>query len=115
VNQLVCQELLEVRKSLQKKKPAPKKRSVIHLDKISTRFGFSFLSHFARELQKFSRYIVRGFFEMAKSNPLMYVELLFWKTSHDCYELTRVYGTLEREKHVLIMFSCVLVHVTFNL
>ena len=53
---------------------------------------------FCQELQKFSRYVVRGFFEMAKANPLMFVELLFWKTSRDCYELTQGYGTLEREK-----------------
>ena len=35
---------------------------------------------------------------MTTKNPLMFVELLFWKTSQDCYELTAGYGTREREK-----------------
>ena len=38
---------------------------------------------------------------MAGKNPLLFAELLFWKTSRDCYELTEGYGTLEREKLVV--------------
>lgn len=54
-----------------------------------------------QELQKFARYIVSGFFHMAGKNPLLFAELLFWKTSRDCYELTEGYGALEREKYVV--------------
>ena len=38
---------------------------------------------------------------MAKGNSLMFVELLFWKTSRDCYELEVGYGTLEKERLVM--------------
>lgn len=40
---------------------------------------------------------------MASKNPLMFVELLLWKTSRDCYELTEGYGTLERERYVYVL------------
>ncbi len=53
-----------------------------------------------QELQKFASHIVSGFFVMARNNPLMYVELLIWKTSSDCYELIAGYGSKEREKLV---------------
>ena len=37
---------------------------------------------------------------MAAKNPLVFVELLIWKTSQDVYELTEGYGTLQRERSV---------------
>jgi len=49
-------------------------------------------------MQTFAKYIMRGFFEAAKENPVMFVEALFWKTSADCYEITEGYGTLARER-----------------
>ena len=52
---------------------------------------------------KFAHYVVRGFLQMASKNPLMFVELLLWKTSRDCYELTEGYGTLERERYVYVL------------
>ena len=52
----------------------------------------------SQELQKFCRYIVAGFFHMASKNPLVFVELLLWKTSRDVFELTEGYGTVERER-----------------
>lgn len=54
----------------------------------------------SQELQKFSRHMVQGFFHMAEKNPLMFVELLFWKTSRDCYELEMGYGTVERHRYI---------------
>ena len=35
---------------------------------------------------------------MAAKNPLMFVELLMWKTSQDVYELTEGYGALQRDR-----------------
>ena len=58
----------------------------------------------SQELQKFCRHIVSGFFATAEKNPLIFVELLFWKTSQDVYELTEGYGTLERERSDLTFF-----------
>ena len=55
-----------------------------------------------QELQKFCRHMVAGFFEAADKNPLIFVELLFWKTSQDVYELTEGYGALERERFLEI-------------
>jgi timeless len=60
--------------------------------------GLASQTFLSQELQKFSRHIVQGFLHMSASNPLMFVELLFWKTSRDCYELEMGYGTTEREK-----------------
>ena len=51
-----------------------------------------------QNLLKFACFVVRGFFEMAGKNSLMFVELLVWKTSKDCYELEEGYGIIEREK-----------------
>ena len=53
-----------------------------------------------QELQKFCRHVVAGFFHMADTNPLVFVELLLWKTSQEVYELTEGYGALERERCV---------------
>ena len=35
---------------------------------------------------------------MAQTNSVMFVELLLWKTSRDCYEVAMGYGTLDRER-----------------
>ena len=51
-----------------------------------------------QELQKFARYIVRGFFQLAAGNPLLFAELLVWRTSGECYELVEGYGAREKEK-----------------
>ena len=51
-----------------------------------------------QELQKFSRFVVGSFFHMGSQNPLVFVELLVWKTSQDVYELSEGYGALERER-----------------
>ena len=51
-----------------------------------------------QELQKFAGYIVRGFFELAAKNPLLFAELLVWKTSGECYELVEGYGAREKDK-----------------
>ncbi len=52
----------------------------------------------AQELQRLATFVVRSFFSMAARNPLMFMELLFWKTSKDCYELEMGYGVVERER-----------------
>ncbi|KAL5509288.1 hypothetical protein EMCRGX_G004628 [Ephydatia muelleri] len=49
------------------------------------------------ELQKICRYVVSGFFAMASTNPLMFAEILYWKTAADVYELSEGYGARERE------------------
>ena len=36
---------------------------------------------------------------MCKTNPVAFVELLFWKTSAECYELIEGYGTLARKRY----------------
>lgn len=46
-----------------------------------------------------------GFLAMTASNPLMFVELFFWKTSQDLYELTQGYGALERERYQIHVCS----------
>lgn len=51
-----------------------------------------------KEMQTFAKHIVRGFFEAASENPIMFVEVLFWKTPADCYEITEGYGSLARER-----------------
>ena len=34
---------------------------------------------------------------MASTNPMMFAEVLFWKTTADVYELTEGYGAKEKE------------------
>ncbi|EDV28195.1 uncharacterized protein TRIADDRAFT_53559 [Trichoplax adhaerens] len=51
-----------------------------------------------KELVTFVNYILSRFFETTKSNPVVYVETLFWKSAGDCYEITEGYGSLSKEK-----------------
>ena len=53
-------------------------------------------------MQTFAKYIMRGFFEAASGNPILFVEVLFWKTTADCYEITEGYGSLARERSVCL-------------
>lgn len=46
-----------------------------------------------KELQKLAQFVVQKFFEVASKNKLIYVELLFWKTSRDAYEIEEGYGS----------------------
>lgn len=39
---------------------------------------------------------------MSKTNPVIFLEVLFWKTSGECFELTEGYGTLARKKLVTL-------------
>lgn len=52
------------------------------------------------ELQKFSRYLVSKFIDHTYRNPVLFVEVLFWKTSGECYEITEGYGVLERKREM---------------
>lgn len=46
-----------------------------------------------KELKRFSKYIVRKFFEVAQKNNKVFVEILFWKRPCDIYEIENGYGT----------------------
>ncbi|GLH06684.1 Protein timeless [Gryllus bimaculatus] len=46
------------------------------------------------ELKKFAIFVVRKFVEVAKENPKVYMELLFWKNSKDAFEVECGYGIL---------------------
>ncbi|XP_052126386.1 protein timeless homolog [Frankliniella occidentalis] len=50
-----------------------------------------------KELQKLAQYVVKKFVELATQNPLIYVELLFWKTSRDAYEIEEGYGSYKEK------------------
>jgi len=41
-----------------------------------------------KELSKFAKYIINKFVSAAKENPSIYVEVLFWKGTGDCYEIS---------------------------
>jgi hypothetical protein len=43
---------------------------------------------------KFSKFIISKFFELLPNNPALYAELIFWKSSAECYEITEGYGSL---------------------
>ena len=47
----------------------------------------------AQELVKFAVFIVRKFTEVAQKNGKVYMELLFWKTMRDAYEIEEGYGS----------------------
>ncbi|KAK3920837.1 Protein timeless-like protein [Frankliniella fusca] len=50
-----------------------------------------------KELQKLAQYVVRKFVELATKNPLIYIELLFWKSSRDAYEIEEGYGSYKEK------------------
>ena len=41
----------------------------------------------------FAKHIVRKFFETAKDNPKIFVELFFWKSPKESVELVEGYGS----------------------
>nr|XP_018907854.1 PREDICTED: protein timeless homolog [Bemisia tabaci] len=45
-----------------------------------------------KELQKFAVYIIRRFTEISKTNKLVFMELLFWKTEKTAFEMEAGYG-----------------------
>jgi timeless len=71
------------------------------LDEILNDLGASKMA----EMVQFAKYIVAGFFEMAKGNPCMFAELLFWKRAGDVVELQEGYGAMERRRALKHMKS----------
>ncbi|XP_022644704.1 protein timeless homolog isoform X2 [Varroa destructor] len=51
-----------------------------------------------KELARFAKYIVQQFVEVAKINDLALVELLFWKTSVEAYQVQYGYNETEKPK-----------------
>ncbi|XP_072020658.1 protein timeless homolog [Amphiura filiformis] len=47
-----------------------------------------------KELTKFAKFVVGKFFEAATKNKKMFVEILFWKSRQDLYELEEGYGSV---------------------
>ncbi|XP_046850780.1 protein timeless homolog [Xenia sp. Carnegie-2017] len=48
-----------------------------------------------KELVKFSKYILTKFFELLPNNPTLCAELLFWKSSLECYGITEGFDNLQ--------------------
>uniref|UniRef100_A0A915JGB2 Uncharacterized protein n=1 Tax=Romanomermis culicivorax TaxID=13658 RepID=A0A915JGB2_ROMCU len=46
-----------------------------------------------KEMIDFARHLLRSFYESAEKNPLIFMEILFWKHSRLTYELEFGYGT----------------------
>ncbi|KAG5899963.1 hypothetical protein JTB14_034534 [Gonioctena quinquepunctata] len=46
-----------------------------------------------KELVKFATYIMRQFFQLAKTNELIFVEAVFWKSHREAYEIETGYAT----------------------
>ena len=64
-------------------------------------------SHTAvRELNKFGKFLLQKFFEVASKNPHIWMETCFWKTSRDAYEVVEGYGTLASSKKEKASFWC---------
>ncbi|XP_022107896.1 protein timeless homolog [Acanthaster planci] len=51
-----------------------------------------------KETVKFSKFVVAKFFEMAASNPKIFMELLFWKDAKDLFEISEGYGAVMEKK-----------------
>ena len=45
-------------------------------------------------MRGFAKFILGKFFDLYKTNPMVVVELLFWKTNTECYEMVEGYGSL---------------------
>lgn len=53
-----------------------------------------------QELKKFGTFIIRQFAETAKKNRKAYMELLFWKNTHQAIEMVEGYDTEVENKKV---------------
>lgn len=46
-----------------------------------------------QELMKFAVFVIRKFYDVSKTNKKLYMELLFWKTKNEAYEIEAGYGS----------------------
>ncbi len=51
-----------------------------------------FLLFFWQELTTFARHVVRQFFEVAQENKTVFMELFFWKSVREAFEVKDGYG-----------------------
>lgn len=49
-----------------------------------------------QELVEFAKYVMQQFAKVSKSNPHVFLELLFWKTSREAHDIISGYGSYER-------------------
>lgn len=54
-----------------------------------------------KELVKFATYIIRQFFMVARANPKVYLEALFWKSSKDAYDIVHGYGSYHQKSQAV--------------
>ncbi|PSN55764.1 hypothetical protein C0J52_04789 [Blattella germanica] len=52
-----------------------------------------------KEMAKFAIFIIRKFIEVAKTNGKVYMELLFWKTVRDAFDIEQGYGSYQEKSH----------------
>ncbi|XP_065348706.1 protein timeless homolog [Cloeon dipterum] len=52
----------------------------------------------AKELADFAKYILQQFAKVSHTNPHIFLELLFWKTSRDAHDIVDGYGSYESSK-----------------
>jgi len=50
---------------------------------------------YCQELHEFARQVVRKFFETLRSNDKTIMELFFWKSTRDAFEIREGYGTYQ--------------------
>ena len=50
-------------------------------------------------MKGFAKYILAKFFDIYEKNAMVMVDLLFWKSSAECYEIVEGYGTLEVKRY----------------
>ena len=62
---------------------------ILHYDALLSRACLFF-----QELVKFAKYILSKFFELLPKNPMLFVELVVWKSAGNCYEIMEGYGSL---------------------
>jgi hypothetical protein len=55
------------------------------------------LCYFLQELATFALFIVQKFIEVATTNSKVYMELLFWKTARDAYDIEQGYGSYQEK------------------
>jgi len=48
-----------------------------------------------QELRQFARHVVRKFFDTLQSNDKTVMELFFWKSAKDAFEITEGYGSYQ--------------------
>ncbi|XP_076341835.1 protein timeless homolog [Tachypleus tridentatus] len=58
-----------------------------------------------KELARFAKFVVEKFFECAQKNKKVFMEMLFWKSSREVYEIQEGYGSFDKKQSARVLWT----------